>query len=456
MRRFITRIVVVLVLALAITAGIVWSRPDLLAALQGLARTPGGVPANQRAPAHAEEAQPKPAPERVDDGWCERHGKPESRCEECREDATLAATCQASLPVIRLDTPAIAARVGLETALVESRRHARAISGNAEILYNDHFYADVIPRVAGIVREVHAEHGQRVKPGDVLVVVDSAEVGSAKAQYLAALPVVKLAEATLKRTQELTRSNALPLKDELEAATALNRARADLLNAAQRLRNLGFTESELVDIERNRDTTSLLRVVAPIEGTVVERHAVIGEAVEARHALVTVADLREMWAAIDVYESDIVGVQPGQPVTVTITGLEPRVFTGDVHFIETSVNRETRTIRVVAEVHNQDDLLRANQFGRGSIVVGQPHDAVLVPTSAIQSFQGADLVFLVQPDGSYRPQRIELGTEPDFVPGMREVEWGLSPGQRVVTTGAFLLKSELVEDAEGPSSGHQH
>ncbi len=119
-----------------------------------------------------------------------------------------------------------------------------------------------------------------MRSGEVLVAIDSAEVGTDKANYLAALPMVELAQATLDRTRSLTRSNALPLKDELVAQTDLNRARADLLNASQRLRNLGFVDSDLVEIAGDQDTSSMLEIVSPIEGTIVERHAVPGEAVE--------------------------------------------------------------------------------------------------------------------------------------------------------------------------------
>ncbi len=349
------------------------------------------------------------------------------------------------MPVLRLKSPNIAREIQIETAEVMAREHADTLSGNAEIVYNSNAYAEVRPRVAGLVRSIETDEGHVHKKGDLLATVDAADVGTAKAQYLSILPLVKLAEATFKRTQELTKANALPLKDELEASTILNRSRADLLNATQRLRNLGFNDEDLAEIDRNKDTASLLRIICPIDGTIVNRHAVSGEAVDPLHQLFIVADIRLMWAWIDVYESDIDRVRAGQLVTFEIGGVEGRVFKGHVDWIDTAVNPATRTIRVRAEIDNQEGRLRSNQFGRAEIVVGQAHQAILLPKNAVQSYRGFLLVFLARPDGSYRTQRIVLESENEFVPGWVEARWGVQPGEKVVTTGSFLLKAELVK-----------
>lgn len=431
MRRTILRIGAAAAVLAALGGLLAWRRTDVHAALLRLSRA---LPAAKGAGPEGPDDRAVAAPaERIDDGWCAARAGDDPRCPR-------------ELPVIRLARPETARRIGLETAPVEERPHAETIVGNAEVTYDAHTFAEVLPRVAGIVREVHAAHGQAVKPGDVLAVIDSAEVGSAKARYLGVLPMVKLAEANSRRIEELVRSNAKPLKDELEATAALNRARADLLDTAQRLKNLGFTDDDLEQIERNRDVDSRLDITCPIEGTVIERHAVIGEAISAQHTLVQVADLRELWAWVDIREGDITRIEPGMPVELTISGLEGRTFRGDVHWIDAAVNRATRTIRVIAEIANDDGLLRANQFGRGTIVLGDPHTAVLVPREAVQTLGATPLVFLAAADGSYRPQRIALRGEPEVVRGMAEVEWGLEPGTSVVTTGSYLLASELVED----------
>ncbi len=122
-------------------------------------------------------------------------------------------------------------------------------------------------------------------------------------------------------------------------------------------------------------------------------------------------------------------------------------FTGRINWVGTEVDHTTRTTKVRAELPNPDGKLRANQFGRATIQVGDRHKAVTVAKSAVQRYENADLVFLPQKENVYRPQRIK--TKPSGRADTLEVTWGLKPGQEVVTTGAFLLKTEIMKGSIG-------
>ena len=155
-----------------------------------------------------------------------------------------------------------------------------------------------------------------------------------------------------------------------------------------------------------------------------------------------------MWLWIDVYEADIAKVALGQAVAFVVSGRrDGGRHEGQVTWVGTEVNERTRTTRVRAEVENPDGRLRANQFGRAEIRVGAEHKAVVVPKAAVQRKDKADLVFLPEGEGVYRPQRVL--TRPTDRGDVVEVTWGLKPGQRVVTTGAFLLKTEIMKGAIG-------
>jgi cobalt-zinc-cadmium efflux system membrane fusion protein len=217
------------------------------------------------------------------------------------------------------------------------------------------------------------------------------------------------------------------------------------MDAEQRLSNLGLDDREIARTLESKSKKSLLDIVAPIDGTVVLLRAVRGEAVQPTAQLFAIADISRMWLWIDVYESDIPAVALPQPVAFTISGTEAPVFSGQVTWIGTEVNPTTRTTRVRAELANPEGRLRANQFGKAAIKVGEEHTALLVPAAAIQRLDGVDLVFLPQGESDYRPQRIV--TRPMERDDMIEVLWGLKAGQRVVTNGAFRLKTELRKDA---------
>jgi len=262
---------------------------------------------------------------------------------------------------------------------------------------------------------------------------------------------VRLAEITYRRVEALSASASIAAKEQPAALSAFNQAKASVLNAEQRLRNYRFDDDALARILKTEETTPHLDVVTPIEGTVVYRHAVIGEAVEPTTKLYSVADTSKMWLWIDVFERDVSQVKPGQSVTFTVSGTasasEEETHSGRITWVGTEVDEKTRTTKVRVELPNRDGVLRANQFGRARIELGAPHKALTVPKAAVQRYENADMVFLKQKQGVYRPQRIK--TKPLGRGKSLEVTWGLKPGQEVVTAGAFLLKTEIMKGSIG-------
>lgn len=394
----------------------------------------------------------------ADDGWCVAHRRPEALCEACKAagnqgegEGQRGRTCLQPLPLVRLANEGIARKVGLKTVVAAEETHSHTLAAYAETAYDANRYAEVVPRVGGFLREVDVDLGELVEKGAVLAVVDSAEVGAAKGQYLSAQAALTLARVTHDRTQGLARSGALAAKTELETLTALNQAQAAAADAAQRLRNLGFDDAELARIERERDASTLLNVLAPIGGTVVRRRAVQGEAVQPASPLFTVADTARIWLWIDVYEADVAHVAAGQEVRFTLSGTAARegapTFLGKVTWVGTEVDEKTRTTRVRAELPNPDGRLRANQIGQAEVLVTADHKVVVVPRSAVQRKDETDLVFLPDGKGVYRPRRVL--TRPTDRPEVVEVTWGVASGQPVVSEGAFWLRTEIMKGAIG-------
>jgi cobalt-zinc-cadmium efflux system membrane fusion protein len=190
--------------------------------------------------------------------------------------------------------------------------------------------------------------------------------------------------------------------------------------------------------------------VSPIQGTIIQRHTVLGEAVEPIANLFTVADTSKLWLWIDVYERDVFQVREGELVTfsASATTKDPMMSTtGKITWVGADVNEKTRTTKVRAEIPNPDGKLRSGQYGKARIRIDDAHSALVVSKAAVQQFDGVDLVFLTQENATYRPQRIK--TKPLNRPDVVEVAWGLKPGQEVVTDGSFLLKTELMKGSIG-------
>jgi cobalt-zinc-cadmium efflux system membrane fusion protein len=187
-------------------------------------------------------------------------------------------------------------------------------------------------------------------------------------------------------------------------------------------------------------------LTAPLAGTVVARDAVAGRTVPPGQILVQVADLATMWALLEVPEAEASKVRPGQPVSLRFEGLPGGDREATVNRVGASVDPATRTVRARVDLPNEDRSLKAGLFVRGRIHVSAEREAVLVPHEAVQYAEGLPVVFVRESDAVYLPVPVELGAETD---GRTEILRGLEPGASVVTTGAFLLKTEILKDSIG-------
>jgi cobalt-zinc-cadmium efflux system membrane fusion protein len=186
-------------------------------------------------------------------------------------------------------------------------------------------------------------------------------------------------------------------------------------------------------------------LAAPFAGTVVARDAVTGRSAKADQVLLEVADLTKMWANLEIADTDAASVRPGQRVRVQIEALGGALRDGTIARVGSSVDPATRTIRARVELQNRDRSLKAGLLLRASIDVSDAHDAVLVPRDAVQRAEGHALVFLRTGDGVFKPVAVELAETTGDAVAVK----GIDPGADVVTTGAFLLKTEILKDSIG-------
>src|SRR3989304_3258007 len=134
-------------------------------------------------------------------------------------------------------------------------------------------------------------------------------------------------------------------------------------------------------------------------------------------------------------------IRVGQPVVFRIRGLEPAEFPGKVAWIDTEVNSQRRTISVRAEAGNPQGLMRANMFGRGEIQVGDQRTSLIVPREAVQWEGSSHVVFVQTKADQFEPRRVTTGQNLGKQIELAKAE--IKPGELVVTTGSFLLKTEI-------------
>lgn len=389
--------------------------------------------------------------------WCEMHQVEDSKCAICNPRIARGGTfterfrepgpgeCPNTLVRVTL-APGAAGRMGLGLHTVEARAVSEAIHGNAESLYLPSRYARVAVRIPGVIREVRAVLGQEVEAGAPLAVVESPELGQAKADLLQAQAVEGLRRKTHEQERVLFEKRITAGREVAQAETALEEAKLAVRMASQRLRTLGLSEGQVAAVGEGQDLSSLLEVAAPFAGSVVEASAVPGENAAPERAIFAVADLGRLWVSIDVRDTDLPRVAKGQRATFTLEGLPGRKFPGRVVAIGAEVDDRTRTARVYAEVPNEDGLLRARMFGRARIAVKDAEPRLLVPREAVQSDGDCPFVFVEAKPDVYQTRKVELGAARE---GGQEIAGGLAAGERVVTTGGILLKTEVLRGEMG-------
>lgn len=345
--------------------------------------------------------------------------------------------------VVVLDSTAIAvARIALVP--VETVQ-TTALPVTGTITYDANRVSQIGPRTDGRVVALRADVGERVRAGQALAVLESPQVGQLRAEDEEAEALLRIALENYEREVRLEAQGISSRKEVLEAQAELRRAEAAERSAAARLNALGAGHGN--------GEGSRFAVTAPFPGVIVEREASLGEMASPADRLFTVANLDRVWIELDIYERDLSRISLGQDVEVTTAAYPRRSFPGQIVYVGDILDPQTRTVRARVEIPNESGALKPGMFATARIQVGGGGAPVaVVPQEAVQELEGRKVVFVAgDRPGEFRAQLIEVGERADS--GRVIVLSGLQGGERVVTSGAFALRSEL---AEGEIGGHGH
>lgn len=345
--------------------------------------------------------------------------------------------------------------IELETAPVALEPLAAAIQATGEIKPNAYRLAHVSPRIAGKAIEVSGVLGQAVEPGQNLALLDSLELGERKSAFLQARSNLNVARRNYDREERLFEDKISSEREYLAARSEFERSEAAYQAAREALHLVGLAKQDIDAIQWETEggqKLSYFPLVAPFAGTIIERHITIGELISPEDKPFTIADLGTVWVLLDVYEKDLAHLREGAPVRVTVDAYPGEKFAGKVLYVSRQVDPATRTIEARIEVDNEDGRLRPGMFARAAIGSAgvDAKDSLVVPRDAVQRVREETVVFVPEEDGGFEPRKVELGREANE---KVEILSGLSAGERVVTNGAFYLKSTLLKEE---MSGHDH
>jgi len=332
-----------------------------------------------------------------------------------------------------------ARKAGIGVQAAGPARLQTAAEFPGEIRFNEDRTAHVVPRLAGVAEQVAANLGEAVRKGQLLAAIASNALSEQRSELLTAQERRDAARATYEREKKLWQDRISAEQDYLQAQTALREADIAVRNATQKLAAVGATGSSA---HLNR-----FELRAPFDGTVVEKHLALGEAVKEDASIFTVSDLRTVWAEFNVAPKDLATVRVGQRVAVSSTAFESRVE-GTVSYVGALLGEQTRTARARVTLTNPDGAWRPGLFVTVSVYGDNPELPLTVPVDAVQTIENQTVVFKAVP-GGFEATPVKLGRSDGRV---AEVASGLKAGDAVASKNAFVLKSELGK----AGAGHEH
>jgi membrane fusion protein (multidrug efflux system) len=299
--------------------------------------------------------------------------------------------------------------------------------------------AIVKSKVAGEVRDTPLAEGVRVRRGDVVVRLDTADLQARVGVQEGAFDDARARLALANKNRE--NSNAL-LKQKFISQNALDTSQngVDLALAAVKSAN-----AQLDIARRARDDA---QVRSPIDGIISKRYVQVGEKAAPDMALFAVVDLSRLILEALVPASDIPRVQVGQGVRFAVDGFDQRVFTGEVVRINPAAETGSRALIVYVAVANADGALKSGMYATGGITLRTAAQVPAVPLAALRSSAGVSTVLRID-NGKIVEQVVQTGLRNE-AEGMVEITEGLTPGMQVLAVRLDGIKAGALVKLPAP------
>lgn len=282
---------------------------------------------------------------------------------------------------------------------------------------------DINPEVPGQVMAIHFKSGEKVRKGQSLIQLDDSVD---QAQLRNDLASLALAKVDFKRQSELLRTGAT-------SKQALDQARA----------KLGETEA---DVAGDRVKIDKKNIKAPFSGVLGIRKVNVGEYVTAGQALVALQQMDPLYVDFNLPEQDLKSVFANQPVEARIGAFPNHIFKGHLKAVNSTVDINTRTFMVRAEIPNENNKLYPGVFANVSVILPAKNKVITIPQTAISYTLYGDSAYVVAPKGKDKSgksifyatrQPIKLGERRGDVVAVLS---GLQAGEQVINAGQVKLQ----------------
>ena len=317
-------------------------------------------------------------------------------------------------------TPEKQQLIGVQYGVVEARAVSKTIRAVAQLTYDETRITKVHSRIAGWIERVYVDFtGQLVKAGQPLLTVYSPDLVATQDEYLLAL----------RARDNLGDSH---FRDVADGANSLLEA------ARKRLELWDISDQQIAEVEKTRKPVTALTLYSPVSGFVTARNSYGKQRITPETELYAIADLSTVWAIADFYEYEARDVQLGQEVALAVSAFPGRSFRGKVTYIYPQLDNSTRTLRARVELPNPDFILKPDMYATAELKIDYGR-RLCIPQEAVLDSGTEQVVFVALEGGYFESRKVQLG---DRVDNQVIVLSGLKAGEKIVTSGNFLIDSE--------------
>jgi membrane fusion protein, copper/silver efflux system len=310
--------------------------------------------------------------------------------------------------------------IGVRTAVAEYRSLGKEIRTVGKISPDETRLAFVNTKVAGWVKKLYVDYtGKVVVKGQPLFSLYSPDLVTAQEEYLLALRAAKSGPAG--------------------GGSEIEGFRQELIESAKRRLQLwDITDQQIDQIEKTGKPQTEVIIEAPISGIVLEKMVLEGAYISPGMNLYKIADLSTVWVIADIYEYEVPLVKVGQTARVTLPYSSGAALQAEVNYVYPTLDPVSRTVKVRLTVKNPGLMLKPEMFANVEINTSSG-TRLAIPRSAVIDSGMRQIVYVEKKPGVYEQRRVTLGVRgEDYV----EVSRGIAKGERVVTSGNFLIDSE--------------
>ena len=310
--------------------------------------------------------------------------------------------------------------IGVQYGAVEYQTLSKSLRAVGKVAFDETKITRINPKIEGWIEKVYVDFtGKLVQKGQPLLSIYSPDLVQTQQEYLLAI----------KGKKELGES---PFGE------AVNFSESLVQSARRRLELWDVTDEQIKELEKRGKPSRAMTLYAPASGFVTTRNAFPRQRVMPETELYTLADLSTVWIVADIYEFEAADIKLGQSATVTLSSYPGREFKGKITYVFPQVDNTTRTVKVRIELANKRYELKQDMFA--DVVLRIRYGSKLViPQEAVMDSGLEQLVFVAHEGGYFEPRKVQIGAKVDekYI-----VLGGLQRGERVVTSGNFLIDSE--------------